>query len=449
MALTIIKKGMRDKRSALIGKNIAFSFLIKVWSAAVIFLLVPYTLKCLGEYRNGVWLTLSGLLLWIDQLDIGLGNGLRNKLATYIAEGDMEKARQAVSSTFCMLVVVVVPVAVLLCLLINVIDLYSLLNINPEYVGDLSVVFTVATVLVCATFVLKFIGNFYLGLQLPAVNNLLVVSGQTLALFVTMALYYCGISSLVGIAVANTFPPLIVYVVAYIYSFYYKYRALRPTAESVRKTMIRQLFSYGVQFFILQMAGCILFMTSNVLISRMFSPDVVTPYQITYRYFSIVLMVFTVICTPYWSATTDAYKRKDMVWIVKSNRLLNKILLAIFVLEIIMVAVSPVFYGIWIGDDVDVPVSMTIMMGIYMFVTISSLRYSFILNGIGALRLQLYATVTAAVCFIPLSVAAVKATGSIVWFMAVMSAVNLPGLAINIIQYRKIIKNEAKGIWIK
>ena len=84
-----------------------------------------------------------------------------------------------------------------------------------------------------------------------------------------------------------------------------------------------------------------------------------------------------------------------------------------------------------------------------MFVTISSLRYSFILNGIGALRLQLYATVTAAVCFIPLSVAAVKATGSIVWFMAVMSAVNLPGLAINIIQYRKIIKNEAKGIWIK
>ncbi len=114
-----------------------------------------------------------------------------------------------------------------------------------------------------------------------------------------------------------------------------------------------------------------------------------------------------------------------------------------------MVAVSPVFYAIWVGKDVDVPLSMTVMMGVYMFVTICSLRYSFILNGIGALRLQLYATVSAAVCFIPLAVAAVKMTGSIVWFMAVMSAVNVPGLAVNIIQYRKIINNKAQGIWIK
>ncbi len=443
------KENTKDKRSALIGKNILFSFLLKIWSAAVIFLLVPYTLKCLGEYRNGVWLTLSSLLLWIDQLDIGLGNGMRNKLAAYMAEGDVYKARQAVSSTFCMLIVVVVPVAVALCLLINAVDLYSLLNINPAYVADLREVFMVATIFVCATFVLKFIGNFYLGLQLPAVNNLLVVSGQTLALFATMALYYCGVSSLVAIAVVNTFPPLIVYVVAYAYSFFYKYRNLRPTVDSVRKTMISQLFSYGMKFFVLQMAGCVLFMTSNVLISRMFSPDVVTPYQITYRYFSIILMVFTVICTPYWSATTDAYKRNDIAWIVKSNRLLNKIVLAVAVLEIIMVAVSPVFYAIWVGKDVDVPLSMTVMMGVYMFVTICSLRYSFILNGIGALRLQLYATVSAAVCFIPLAVAAVKMTGSIVWFMAVMSAVNVPGLAVNIIQYRKIINNKAQGIWIK
>lgn len=447
--LTKDKENTKDKRSALIGKNILFSFLLKIWSAAVIFLLVPYTLKCLGEYRNGVWLTLSSLLLWIDQLDIGLGNGLRNKLAAYMAEGDVDKARQAVSSTFCMLIVVVVPVAVTLCLLINAVDLYSLLNIIPAYVTDLREVFTVATIFVCATFVLKFIGNFYLGLQLPAVNNLLVVSGQTLALFATMALYYCGVSSLVAIAVVNTFPSLIVYVVAYAYSFFYKYRNLRPSVDSVRKTMISQLFSYGVKFFVLQMAGCVLFMTSNVLISRMFSPDVVTPYQITYRYFSIILMVFTVICTPYWSATTDAYKRNDIAWIVKSNRLLNKIVLAVGVLEIIMVAVSPVFYAIWVGKDVDVPLSMTIMMGAYMFVTICSLRYSFILNGIGALRLQLYATVSAAVCFIPLAVATVKMTGSIVWFMAVMSAVNVPGLAVNIIQYRKIINNKAQGIWIK
>ncbi len=443
------KDAKEDRRSALIRKNIVFSFLLKIWSAVVIFLLVPYTLKCLGEYKNGVWLTMSSILLWIDQLDIGLGNGLRNKLAMYIADGNIEKARETVSSTFAMLFVVVVPVAVILCSFINNADLYSLLNIDIKFVTNLQEVFSVATIFVCATFVLKFIGNFYLGLQLPAVNNLLVVSGQTLALLGTMILYYNGVSSLVSIAVINTFPPLIVYIIAYIYSFYYKYKNLRPFFGGIKMMMVRQLFGFGIQFFILQMAGCILFMTSNMLISRFFSPSIVTPYQITYRYFSIVLMVFTVICTPYWSATTDAYKRNDMAWIVKSNKLLNKILLGIGVMEFLMVIASPLFYDIWIGKEVTVPLYMTVMMGIYMFVTVSSLRFSFILNGIGVLRLQIYMTVSASLCFIPLTIVVVKVTDSIIWFMIALCAVNMPGLIVNIIQYKKIINNKAQGIWMK
>ena len=213
--------------------------------------------------------------------------------------------------------------------------------------------------------------------------------------------------------------------------------------------MVRQLFGFGIQFFILQMAGCILFMTSNMLISRFFSPSIVTPYQITYRYFSIVLMVFTVICTPYWSATTDAYKRNDMAWIVKSNKLLNKILLGIGVMEFLMVIASPLFYDIWIGKEVTVPLYMTVMMGIYMFVTVSSLRFSFILNGIGVLRLQIYMTVSASLCFIPLTIVVVKVTDSIIWFMIALCAVNMPGLIVNIIQYKKIINNKAQGIWMK
>lgn len=444
-----MRQFIKDKRTALIGKNIVFSFLLKMWSSVVIFLLVPYTLKCLGEYQNGVWLTISSLLLWIDQLDIGLGNGLRNKLASYIADENIEKAREAVSSTFCMLIVVVIPVAIILCVFTNYANLYSLLNIDENIVKNLPKVFTVAIILVCATFVLKFIGNFYLGIQLPSINNLLVVSGQTFALLGTIFLYYSGVSSLVYIAVANTLPPLIIYIVAYIYTFYFRYKTLRPYFGGIRKSMVKQLFDFGVQFFILQMAGCILFMTSNMLISRLFSPNIVTPYQITYRYFSIVLMVFTVICTPYWSATTDAYKKNDIAWIVKSNKLLNKILASMGAMEILMVAVSPVFYGIWIGKEVTIPLSMTIMMGIYMFVTVSSLRFSFILNGIGVLRLQLYMTVSAAICFIPLSFVIAETTNSIVWFMAILCIVNVPGLIVNIIQYKKIINNTAQGIWIK
>ena len=72
-------------RTAAIYRNVAMSFLLKAFSALITLLMVPLTITCLGEYQNGVWLTVSSLLVWIDQMDIGLGNGLRNKLAESIA----------------------------------------------------------------------------------------------------------------------------------------------------------------------------------------------------------------------------------------------------------------------------------------------------------------------------------------------------------------------------
>ena len=155
----------RDNRTSLIKKNIIFSFLIKGWGGLVIFLLVPITLKCLGEYKNGVWLTISSLLVWIDQLDIGLGNGLRNKLAEYMAVGDYDKSQAAVSSAFFMLLLVIIPVTIILCLLANVFDVYSFLNVNEKIIDNLQFVISVATIFVCSTFIFKFVGNFYLGLQ--------------------------------------------------------------------------------------------------------------------------------------------------------------------------------------------------------------------------------------------------------------------------------------------
>lgn len=438
---------MNDKRTILLKRNIIASFVIKGWGALVIFLLVPITLKCLGEYKNGVWLTISSLLLWIDQLDIGLGNGLRNKLAILMAENNYEKAREAVSSAFAMLSLIVFPCMLILCILINISDIYQFLNVKQEIVANLKDVLTVATIFVCSTFILKFIGNFYMGLQLPAVNNLLVVSGQTLSLIGTFILYYSGGHSLLLIAFINTCPPLFVYLACYKYTFYHKYRYLSPSFKFVKMSTAKELFSFGVKFFILQMSGGILFLSSNILISRLFSPNTVTPYQITYRYFSIALLVFTIIGTPFWTATTDAYKRNDLDWLKKSGIYLNRVIFFILIAIGMMVIISPLFYKIWIGDDTDIPFMMTIMMALFMGITICSLRYSFVLNGFGVLYMQIITTLTAAIIFIPLSTFVSHNTKSIIAFMGIMCIVNIPGLFINMIQYKKMINKKAKGIW--
>lgn len=439
-------KSSKDNRTKLLIKNVVASFFVKGWSALVVLLMVPLTLKCLGAYQNGAWLTISSLLVWIDHMDIGLGNGLRNKLAMYIAHDEIKEAQQIVSSTMAMLICFVFPLLFILVILINYTDVYTILNIQPTIIPELRTALVCAVSLVCITFVLKFIGNVYMGLQLPAVNNTLLALGQTLALLLTALLYYTNHASFLFIVCVNTAAPLVVYSLAFPYTFNLRYPQLRPSLKCVNLRSALDLGNLGIKFFWLQLAGLIQFMTANILISRFFTPEMVTPYQIAYRYISLVMVGFTVICMPFWNATTDAYERGDMAWIQRASQKMNRMTIGIAIVLLFMILISPRVYEIWIGDDCLVPYGMTVMMAIYIFLMIASMRYSYFLNGMGALRIQLYMTISA-IIFIPMAWIVNHYTHNILWFMAVMCFCNIPGLIANIIQFNKILNGRAKGIW--
>lgn len=438
-----------DKRSNLIKKNIIVSFGVKAWVAIVQLLMVPLTLHCLGVYENGIWLTISSLLLWIDNLDIGLGNGLRNNLAAHLALGEMSQARKTVSSAFCMLVLIFIPVILLINVWIYWVDMYHFLNVDSNIINNLDVVLHVSAILVCTTFIFKFIGNFYMAMQLPAVSNALNAIGQTVALLCTLFMYVTNVHSLFYVALANTLSPLIVYVAAYPVTFYKKYPKLCPCLKMVDVTSMKSLAMTGVKFFILQIAGVILFMSTNILISRFFSPEMVTPYQIVYRYFMILLLLFTIICVPYWTATTDAYKKYDFKWIKKSDKSLNKVIMGLFIIAALMIALARPVYAVWIGNANAVSMPMTIIVAIYVLILVVSMRYSYILNGFGTLRLQLYMTIFAATLYIPLAIIVCNYLNNLYCLLVVMCVVNIPGLIVNMVQYYKIINRKAKGIWLK
>lgn len=69
------------QRSVKAKKNIFASFIIKGTSILIGFYMVPLTIGYVDKEQYGVWLTLSSVVGWFSFFDIGLGNGLRNKLA--------------------------------------------------------------------------------------------------------------------------------------------------------------------------------------------------------------------------------------------------------------------------------------------------------------------------------------------------------------------------------
>lgn len=436
-----------DYRTSLLRKNILFSFLIKGWSGLVYFLIVPVTLNCLGEYNNGIWLTISAMLIWIDNMDIGLGNGLRNKLTEYIAHGDEEKSRVMVSNTFIMLICIIIPTFFLLLAIIHWGDIYHWLSIDPSISGNVKNVLAVALLFVCSTFILKFISNIYLGMQLPAVSNLLVAISYTLALWGTYILYWTSKGSLLNIAIVNTSSPLITYLAMYPFTFGYKYPYLRPRISDFNWSTAKSLFNIGIKFFLLQMTSSLMFLASSIYMSRIFSPSMVTPYQITYRYFSIVLHIFTVICSPYWSATTDAYARGDIEWIKTSSKKLMKVVLMSYCILLVMVLFSDFVYSIWIGDQTSIPWSFTIGMAVYIAIIHYCLVYCYFLNGMGALNVQLICTVGGTVLFLILAPIMTHLHPAGYMIIIALCIANLPSFFCNKIQFIKIINNKAYGLW--
>ena len=70
-------------------------------------LMIPLALNYLNPTKYGVWLILSSLIAWVNFFDIGLGNGLRNKLAEALASQEFVRARTYVSTTYAILTIII------------------------------------------------------------------------------------------------------------------------------------------------------------------------------------------------------------------------------------------------------------------------------------------------------------------------------------------------------
>ncbi len=435
-----------SRRTVLAKKNIVGSLLIKGWSAIIQFLIVPLSLVCLTKYEYGIWLIINSVLIGIDSIDVGFGNGLRNRLAEAMAMDNKELARRQVSTTFAMLAVILIPVILIAILAVLRGNPYSWLNIDPAQVQNLPEILVASIAIMGSTFIFKFIGNMYLGLQLPAVNNLLVVLGQTLALLLLYVVSLNGKCQLMTVAVIFTASPLVVYLIAYPVSFMGKYKFLSPSWRYVDTRTMRDLFKLGCSFFIIQITGLALFMCSNFIISSVLSPADVTPYQISYRYFSLVYVLFAIVAAPLWAATTDAYSQGDWGWINGVMRRMRQLLLLSVGVLCVMVLVSKVFYGIWTQHKVDVEYLTSCLMAGYVFLLVVSNCYSYILFGIGKIRLIMVYTILQVLVFVPLEYFACKHFGLDGLIVSLILATAFSSI-INIIQFHKLSHGTATGIW--
>lgn len=437
-------------RTSKANKNVLFSFLIKGSSIATQFALVPLTLHYLDKERYGIWLTIFSMLGWLTFFDIGVGNGLRNKLSEALATGNMRLAKIYVSTSYALVAMIFLSLMVLLWVICPFINWSRVLNTSPGLNAELTKTVLFVFSFYCMQFILSLIGNILFAHQEPALSNLINPVANVLSLAAIFILTLTVPGSLFWVALVFSISPLVVLLTFNIFFLGGKYRQIAPSPKYVQFRHSKDLFGLGVQFFIVQIAAMVLFSSSNIILVQLFGPEDVTIYNIAYKYFTIAIMINQIITATYWSAFTDAYVRNEFDWIKRTIKRMEKVTYLLMGMVVVCTLLANKVFYLWLGGAVKVPYTIQIVMAAYALISLIAAPQHIFLNGTGKIRLQLYSAIVTIIITVPLAILFCKVlkVGPAGVILA-MICTTLPVSIMYKIQYDKIISGTAKGVWNK
>jgi len=440
----------KDQRSRHIDKNIAGIFLIKGANIAITFLLFPLTIHYISPHEYGIWLTLSSIIGWLNYFDFGLSNGLRNRLAESLSKNDIVLSKILISTTYGIILLGIAAISVIVIPAIYFIDWRNVLNAPQSNKNELMYLAYIVFISFSLRFFFQVINTVLMSIQRPALSNLSGLLSNLLTLILVLLLKYTLNPSIIALGIVFGLSPILVYMFYSVVFFSTSLRNIAPSFLSLDIKYSRMLFSLGIRFFIIQIAGVVLFSLTNILISNYFNPISVTIYNVAYKYFSTVYMIFNMVMTPYWSAFTEAYIKDDLDWIKSSMRRLKRLWVVFVFIALLMLSFSEFFFKIWMGKTITIPFSLSITFTLYFILNSYSAIYVVFINGISKIRLSIIQALFEMVIFLPLVHVLIKIVGLDIYGIVVaMSISPIIVLTWMPIQVKKIINKQATGIWNK
>lgn len=396
------------ERNAILLKNVSLSFVFKLLNMVFVYLTIPYLLKFLGEESYGVWVTIFSVVNILFFIDGGISNGLKTKLAKTISTKNNKLAKEYVSTAYFSILIIAIVFFVVGFALLNVVDLKSLLNISDNIEStSIKDTFLIALVFIVFNFIISLYKTLYYAIQKAA-----IVEFSTFIYRVSIFFFLLyGIHNLSGslkyvafiYGFVNVFIGLIFTIL-----FFKKNKSLAPRIAFFNKKRLKDLMGLSLGFFIIQLCLIIIFATDNILISNLINPAEVTKYNITLKLFQVLITISIIVLDPFWALFSDAYEKKDFIWIRKTIKRLNKLFLLLVVFVVFLMASTKIIIKFWIGDIFTVESLLIVSMGIFVLVRVYGLIYMYFLNGIGKINLQMWLYIVGAIINIPLSILFVK-----------------------------------------
>ena len=368
------------------------------------FVVISITLDLLSTKIYGVWITLYTTISWLSFFDLGLGNGMRNLFAVNRAIGNQEKNKQLVSTSY----IIVLGIALILLIVglpfVYYADIARFFNISDIAIPDLRCVLSLLVVVTSLQLITKLINSIFLADQKPALSTLIDCSGVVCSLLLLFILKDRLVGSLFNLALIITLPTFIISFIVTLFAFNKNYRKLKPSMKYFKLKISNKLINLGLRFFLIQLSALIILQGSNIIILKFIGAEEVSVFSLVYKYFNVIVTIFTLVLTPYWSFFTDSYAKNNYNQLKQGFKQLLISWLAISMVGVVMWIALPFSFKIWLNQELDIPVYLPVSLLLFSIFSNLGSVFIYFLNGTSSyLNFQLAIVLAFAALLYPLS----------------------------------------------
>lgn len=425
----------------------------KILSAVMGFVLVSVSIRYLNAEEYGLWISLYTFVNWFLMLDFGIGSGLRNKLTAALSNNRTKEAREYTSTSYFFMLIIILFLLLIYLNVDDLIDWNSIFNLDDSnQVFSIIVNFTLLSFLL--TLLLKMSVNVAFSLHKSHFSSIVFLAQQTFSVFVILFLIFFDESNstnqLYKYAITINLINVLVLLVFNFYMFFVVSPELRPSIIFFNIKKVGAVVNLGMKIFIIQICAVCLYSTDIFLINKFSSSIDAAQYAILQKYFGVSVFLSGILIAPIWSVVTAKKESNDMKYL---SKLYNKMLIILFFLIIFTLFLSLIFEYVavyWIGESILFDYKTIFLMSIYTSVLIYLQLQSSFLNGFGSVSMQLIFALIASVVNIVFTIYVLAYLNlGINYALLISILVNIPSVIIFTCQVKKIIANNAHGIWIK
>lgn len=420
-----------SENNKIVVTNVVGAFIVKGFALFVTLYTLPVYIKFFNNSEVlGLWFTILSLLNWILNFDLGIGNGLRNKLAKSIALKNNTLTCHYISSAYFSVGMIIILISSVFPFLLYNVDLNHFLNISQDILSQSALYISTVIVLVgvMLQFWIRMICSILYALQKSSINNFLVLCTNVLILlYAKFAPPGSNDNNVIAMSIVHGVAVLLPLLIATLWIFCGSLKFAIPKWKYVTQIYVREVVGLGGTFFFIQIAYMIIMSTNEYLITITASNSDNIKYQVYYKLFSLGSTIFALMLTPIWSVVTKALAENNHLWIKNTYHRFLKLGALFCFCEFLLILFIQPLVNLWIGDGyIDISISYCFCFAVFGSLMIFISILSSIANGIGRLKSQALCFGIGAILKVPLSIFLVHVSGS--WIGVVIANIICMGI---------------------